>query len=120
MRKINNEKQIDFYFPSFNLYYLSDYFIFCIEDFSEYFIVLSFLFWGLLFLQMYILNWKNGFLKKIIIRKKLKFIILILCFIYLIASFVVFIFFSDFNLMMFFSILFSIFNLTLNTFISVS
>ena len=90
------------------------------EDFSEYFIVLSFLFWGLLFLQMYILNWKNGFLKKIIIRKKLKFIILILCFIYLIASFVVFIFFSDFNLMMFFSILFSIFNLTLNTFISVS
>ena len=90
------------------------------EDFFEYFIVLSFLFWGLLFLQMYILNWKNGFLKKIIIRKKLKFIILILSFIYLIASLVVFIFFSDFNLMMFFSILFSVFNFTLNTFISVS
>ncbi len=90
------------------------------EDFFEYFIVLSFLFWGLLFLQMYILNWKNEFLKKIIIQKKLKFIILILTFIYLVASFVVFIFFSDFNLMMFFSILFSVFNLTLNTFISVS
>lgn len=90
------------------------------EDFFEYFIVLSFLFWGLLFLQMYILNWKNEFLKKIIIQKKLKFIILILTFIYLVASFVVFIFFSDFNLMMLFSILFSVFNLTLNTFISVS
>lgn len=90
------------------------------EDFSEYFVVLSFLFWGLLFLQMYILNWKNGFFKKIIIQKKLKFIILILTFIYLVASFVVFIFFSDFKLMMFFSILFSVFNLTLNTFISVS
>ncbi len=89
------------------------------EDFFEYFIVLSFLFWGLLFLQMYILNWKNEFLK-IIIQKKLKFIILILTFIYLVASFVVFIFFSDFNLMMLFSILFSVFNLTLNTFISVS
>ena len=46
---------------------------FC-EDFSEYAIIGSFIYFGILILNFYCLHWKNNFIAEFIIEKKLNFL----------------------------------------------
>lgn len=55
---------------------------FC-EDFSEYAIIGSFIYFGILILNFYCLHWKNNFIAEFIIEKKLNFLFIVLAIIYL-------------------------------------
>ncbi|WP_288985719.1 hypothetical protein [uncultured Treponema sp.] len=55
---------------------------FC-EDFSEYAIIGSFIYFGILILNFYCLHWKNNFIAEFIIEKKLNFLFIVLTIIYL-------------------------------------
>lgn len=92
---------------------------FSFNHFSEYFFVLSLIFWGLLLLQKGILEWKKNFIINFIGKEKLKRIFIFFSVIYLILSILIFQFVQGFNLMMFFCFFISLFNLSIYSFLTV-
>ena len=66
---------------------------FC-EDFSDYVIIDSFIYFSILILNFYCLHWKDSFISEFIIEKKLNFLFIVLAIIYL-AVFIVSFFESD-------------------------
>lgn len=62
---------------------------FC-ENFSEYAIIGSFIYFGILILNFYFIHWKDSFIADFIIEKKLNFLFIVLAIIYLVILLVSF------------------------------
>ncbi len=60
------------------------------EDFSEYAIIGSFMYFGILFLNNYCLHWKDNFIAEFIIEKNLNYIFIVLAIFYFIVLIVSF------------------------------
>ena len=89
-------------------------------DFSEYVIINTFIYFGILLMSFYTLTWKGCFIADFIKEKKLNILFAVLALIYFIAVIVIIFKSNGIDKMMLYTIFISVFNATICSFMFLS